>query len=248
MLKLEIIKILKNKTIVNLILVIFLLVILIDLSLINNFKEQGIYFIIIRQLVMASNLFIPIILGFLGLSILAIEYEFKTINSLKINNVNLKRLFLTKLTISILIIFLIYLLMFFLGFIIASIFTEKSKIGLNFNIANVKISFNGIGDILMLYFKQFIGTIFIVSVLYLFMTFKKNSLLTISIMSIIILFTSIIISALVKNNFIEAILPINSEYIWRNYSLEQYECIKYFIYVFWGVINILWSYKNFIRS
>ena len=45
MLKLEIIKILKNKTIVNLILVIFLLVILIDLSLINNFTFEylGLY-------------------------------------------------------------------------------------------------------------------------------------------------------------------------------------------------------------
>lgn len=46
---------------------------------------------------MISNFFAPIIISFLGVIILYVEYDYKTISTLRINDANLKKFFIINL-------------------------------------------------------------------------------------------------------------------------------------------------------
>lgn len=138
-----------------------------------------------------ANLYVPIIISFYTARIFSVEYENNIMFALQLHNKNIDNIYLLKTVMAIVYISIAYFIQLFSALLIEKNF-HNCKINFNFYVNGSKIIFEqreSIVNIIILYFNQFIGTLFIFEIFLFFLflqkSFLKSSVSTIFLVTVI---------------------------------------------------------------
>lgn len=256
--KFEIKKFLQMKSLYYFLIFLFFFTVIISLSAFYSFEGDKLptNYLALRIIPLNANLYVPIIISFYTARIFSVEYENNIMFALQLHNKNIDNIYLLKTVMAIIYISIAYFIQLFSALLIEKIF-HNCKIDFNFYVNGSKIIFEqreSIVNIIMLYFNQFIGTLFIFEIFVFFLlsqkSFLKSSVLTIFLVTVIDVLYIFFSSRNFDLRKYHILIPFNAEYTWRNLFFLNFGDIDITL-ITWSffliIINMIIMHKNSIR-